>query len=96
MTEETTRLRLRPLSGEDYPALAVLMDQVYHDIGGAWSEETVAALIRLFPEGQLVIEDNGQLVATALTIKVSYDRFSNPHRYEDLITDDKVLSLIHI
>ncbi len=92
MAEETTRLRLRTLTEEDYPALALLMDQVYHDIGGAWPEETIKTLIRIFPEGQLVIEDNGELVATALTIKVKYDRFSNPHRYEDLITDDKVQS----
>ena len=92
MAEESTRLRLRQLTLEDYPALARLMDQVYHDIGGAWPEETIATLIRLFPEGQLVIEDNGTLIATALTVKVSYDRFSNPHRYEDLITDDKVRS----
>ena len=88
MAEESTRLRLRQLTLEDYPALARLMDQVYHDIGGAWPEETIATLIRLFPEGQLAIEDNGNLVATALTVKVSYDRFSNPHRYEDLITEE--------
>ena len=92
MAEETTRLRLRMLTEDDYPALAVLMDQIYHDIGGAWPEDTIRTLIKLFPEGQLVIEDNGDLVATALTIKVNYDRFSNPHRYEDLITDDKVRS----
>jgi len=92
MAEETTRLRLRTLTEEDYPALARLMNQVYHDIGGAWPEDTIKTLIRIFQDGQLVIEDNGELVATALTIKVKYDRFSNPHRYEDLITDDKVRS----
>lgn len=92
MAEESTRLRLRQLTTEDYPALARLMDQVYHDIGGAWPEDTIKALIRVFPEGQLVIDDNGELVAAALTIKVDYDRFSNPHRYEDLITDDKIRS----
>ena len=79
MAEETTRLRLRTLTEDDYPALALLMNQVYHDIGGAWPEETIKTLIRIFPDGQLVIEDNGELVATALTIKVKYDRFSNPH-----------------
>ena len=36
MAEESTRLRLRQLTLEDYPALARLMDQVYHDIGGAY------------------------------------------------------------
>lgn len=90
MVEEQTRLRLRQLSAEDYEPFASLMDLVYPDIGGAWPRKLVLELIRLFPEGQMVIEDNGELVAVALTIKVNYDRFSNPHRYTDLITDKEV------
>lgn len=92
MQEESTKLRLRPITLADYPPLAELMNQVYVDIGGAWSENTIKKLIKLFPDGQLCIVDNDRLVAAALTVKVSYDRFSNPHRYEDLISDeDKVL-----
>jgi predicted amidohydrolase/GNAT superfamily N-acetyltransferase len=68
------------------------MNVVYADIGGAWPEKTIRELMQLFPEGQLCIEDNGELVAGALAIKVSYDRFSNPHKYEDLITDYQVHS----
>lgn len=92
MTEESTKLRLRPLTAGDYDELAGVMDLVYADLGGAWPKDTVLELIRLFPEGQLCIEDNGELVAAALTIKVSYDRFSNPHKYEDLITENQVHS----
>ncbi|PKM22135.1 MAG: hydrolase, partial [Gammaproteobacteria bacterium HGW-Gammaproteobacteria-14] len=92
MAEESTKLRLRPLTQEDYPQLARLMNMVYPDIGGAWPQETLEALITLFPDGQLCIEDHDELVAVALTIKVSYDRFSNPHRYEDLINEKQVHS----
>jgi predicted amidohydrolase/ribosomal protein S18 acetylase RimI-like enzyme len=92
MAEETTKLRLRTLTSDDYPQLAHLMNLVYPDIGGAWPKDTLEALIRMFPDGQLCIEDHDELVAVALTIKVSYDRFSNPHRYEDLITDNQVRS----
>ena len=92
MTEESTKLRLRTLTEADYPHLAEVMELVYPDLGGAWPKDTVLTLIRLFPEGQLCIEDHGQLVAAALTLKVSYDRFSNPHRYEDLITEYQVQS----
>ncbi|MDF1780569.1 MAG: bifunctional GNAT family N-acetyltransferase/carbon-nitrogen hydrolase family protein [Alcanivoracaceae bacterium] len=92
MNEESTKLRLRTLTAEDYPHLAEVMELVYPDLGGAWPKDTVLALIELFPEGQLCIEDHGQLVAAALTIKVNYARFSNPHRYEDLITNDQVQS----
>ena len=92
MTEESTKLRLRTLTEADYPHLAAVMEMVYPDLGGAWPKETVLDLIRLFPEGQLCIEDHGELVAAALTIRVSYARFSNPHRYEDLITEQQVQS----
>src|SRR5699024_1953651 len=92
MAEESTKLRLRNITLEDYPPLAELMNQVYVDIGGAWSKATVQKLVEVFPEGQLCIVDNDRLVAAALTVKVNYDRYSNPHRYEDLISDeDKVL-----
>lgn len=92
MVEESTKLRLRTLEPGDYPAFAALMNLVYADIGGAWPEDTVKKLIELFPEGQLCIVDNDELVAAALTIRVKYHRFSNPHRYEDLITNDQVHS----
>ena len=90
MTEETTKLRLRTLTTDDYPQLAHLMNLVYPDIGGAWPQKTLAALTGKFEEGQLCIEDHDELVAVALTIKVSYERFSNPHRYEDLITENQI------
>lgn len=90
MSEESTLLQLRRLEMADYPALANIMNQVYPNIGGAWPEKIIAKLVELYPEGQLVIVDNDIPVAAALTIKVSYNRFSNPHRYQDLITDNTV------
>lgn len=92
MLEESTHLKLREISSEDYQELASLMNKVYPDLGGAWPESIIQQLMHLFPEGQLCIEDNGVLVAAALAIKVSYDRFSNPHKYEELITDYRVHS----
>lgn len=92
MLEENTHLKLREISLEDYQELASLMNKVYPDLGGAWPESIIEQLMQLFPEGQLCIEDNGVLVAAALAIKVSYDRFSNPHKYEELITDYRVHS----
>lgn len=92
MLEESTHLKLREITPDDYQELASLMNKVYPDLGGAWPESIILQLMRLFPEGQLCIEDNGVLVAAALAIKVSYNRFSNPHKYEELITDYRVHS----
>jgi len=61
------------------------MDQVYDDIGGAWPEHTIFKLIDDFPEGQICVFDGDELAGVALSVQVRYDRFSNPHSYEDLI-----------
>ena len=78
-------LKLRNLESDDYPQVAQLMEEVYADIGGAWSQASLLALIKDFPEGQIAIEDNGNIIAVALTVKCSYDRFSKSHTYDDLI-----------
>lgn len=78
-------LKLRHLEAEDYPQLAELMDTVYPDIGGAWPESSIRKLLEEFPEGQIAIEDNDELIAAALTVRCDYDRFSRQHTYEDLI-----------
>jgi predicted amidohydrolase/GNAT superfamily N-acetyltransferase len=78
-------LTLRNITEEDYPQLKALMDRVYPDLGGAWSRRTVARLIADFPEGQICIIDKDQMVGVALTLRVRYSRFSNPHTYDDLI-----------
>jgi predicted amidohydrolase len=79
-------LKLRNLESSDYGQVAVLMEDVYPDIGGAWSQDALLALIREFPEGQIAIEDNGSIIAVALTVRCSYDRFSRSHTYDDLIS----------
>ncbi|ANF57086.1 bifunctional GNAT family N-acetyltransferase/carbon-nitrogen hydrolase family protein [Halotalea alkalilenta] len=85
MSKEALHLNIRNLESGDYPQLKALMDAVYEDIGGAWSKLTIDRLIGEFPDGQLAIEDDGRLVGMALTVRVDYDVFSNPHKYDDLI-----------
>jgi predicted amidohydrolase/GNAT superfamily N-acetyltransferase len=78
-------LKLRNLEESDYTQVANLMEEVYADIGGAWSRQSLLSLIKDFPEGQIAIEDSGKIIAVALTVKCSYDRFSRRHTYDDLI-----------
>ncbi|OEY67598.1 bifunctional GNAT family N-acetyltransferase/carbon-nitrogen hydrolase family protein [Marinobacter sp. X15-166B] len=85
MAHEELHLNLRNLSLEDYSQLKHLMNRVYDDIGGSWPKTTIDALVEQFPDGQICIEESGELVAVALTVCVKYDRFSNPHTYDDLI-----------
>ena len=85
MENQELHLTLRNISREDYPQLKALMDRVYPDLGGAWSQNTLDHLIQDFPQGQICIIDKDQMVGVALTLRVRYSRFSNPHTYDDLI-----------
>ena len=77
-------LTIRNLTNDDYDEIKVLMDKVYHDLGGSWPEHTIHKLIKDFPEGQICLEDYGKIVGLALSVQVRYQSFSNTHTYDDL------------
>ncbi|MGR9051728.1 MAG: GNAT family N-acetyltransferase [Gammaproteobacteria bacterium] len=81
------KLLLRHLTLEDYDNIAVLMEQVYDNLGGAWRKDQYDSQLSRFPEGQIVIEDNGQIIAAALSMIVDYSRFGDNHTYSQITSD---------
>ncbi|MGY6275435.1 GNAT family N-acetyltransferase [Methylomonas sp. MgM2] len=75
------KLLLRHLTLADYPQIADLMDKVYDNLGGAWKKDQYISQVSRFPEGQIGIEDNGVLVAAALSMIVDYNQFGDNHTY---------------
>ncbi|MBS3785861.1 MAG: GNAT family N-acetyltransferase, partial [Gammaproteobacteria bacterium] len=86
-TGEEHRLRLRHLKLSDYADVKKIMDAVYPDLGGAWTRKQFSAQINRFAEGQICIEDNGQVVAGAISMIVDYDRFGDRHKYNDITSN---------
>jgi len=84
---EEHHLRLRNLRLGDFEDVAAIMNRVYADIGGAWSRKQFSAQINRFPEGQICIEDNGRVVAAAISMIVNYDRFGDRHTYQDITSN---------
>ncbi len=78
------RLILRNTQLTDYDDIKAIMDAVYPDMGGAWSREQFAAQIARFADGQICIEDNGKVVAAAISLIVDYDRFGDQHTYQEI------------
>ena len=90
-TEEPEfKLKLRGLTREDYPHIKRIMDRVYSGMGGAWKLSEYDALIDHFPEGQICIEDKGNVVAAALAIIVNAEEFESRHTYDDVTDDGKM------
>ena len=88
--EPEFKLKLRGLTREDYPHIKRIMDRVYAGMGGAWKLDEYDALIDNFPEGQICIEDKGNVVAAALAIIVNAEEFESRHTYDDLVDGGKM------
>jgi len=79
---------VRPATANDVEAIAELDRIVYPGLPAVWRPEQVASHLRAFPEGQLVVERDGAVVASASSLIVSLGR--DPHRDHTWkgITDD--------
>jgi len=81
---DETRLKLRHLRPADFRDIKELMDSVYRDMGGSWSQRQFRAQLKRFEEGQICIEDNGRVVAAALSLIVDYKKFGDNHNYDTI------------
>lgn len=77
-------LNLRNLRPDDYGEIKEIMDQVYPDMGGGWPEKKYLSMLKVFPEGQICIEDNGVAIAAAFAVVVDYDKFGDEHTYDEI------------
>ncbi|MBE0654823.1 MAG: carbon-nitrogen hydrolase, partial [Bacteroidales bacterium] len=76
---------LRNLRIHDYIELKSSMIKAYPNWEGAyWKEHHIASLLDRFPEGQICVTVNDRVVASALTIIVSYDLYGDNHTYADI------------
>jgi predicted amidohydrolase/GNAT superfamily N-acetyltransferase len=84
------RLTLRNLRLSDYEDIRHTMDLVYPTRQGAWTREQswtreqFTSQLARFPEGQICIEDNGRVVAAAMSLIVDYARYGDRHTYDQI------------
>ncbi len=75
-------VELRTIKKEDYVDLKSAMISAYEEMGESyWGPKAIDKLIEIFPEGQLCVEVNGKVVATALSIIVDYEKLGETHNY---------------
>lgn len=78
-------VKVRNLQMEDYDELKSCMINAYARMPGAyWKEHHIRQLLDIFPEGQLVVTFNDQVVGGALSLVVDYDRFGDDHTYSEI------------
>ncbi|MEQ9167661.1 MAG: GNAT family N-acetyltransferase, partial [Fulvivirga sp.] len=78
-------LNIRNLSIDDYETMIEVMDRSYPSMNETWDKRHIQKLLSIFPEGQICVEDNGVLVAFALSIVIDYSMFGDNHTYAEII-----------
>ncbi len=82
---EIEHVIVRNLALDDYIQLRESMITAYPDFPGAyWTEDQIGSLIEKFPQGQLVIEADDQLVGCALSLIVDRHAFGDDHTYREI------------
>ncbi|MGY5352044.1 carbon-nitrogen hydrolase family protein [Wenyingzhuangia sp. IMCC45533] len=82
---EIDNIELQYLNIRDYQELKRAMIDVYDQMPNSyWSESQIKKLIKIFPEGQIVIKVNGQLAGCALSIVVDSSEVENQHTYKQI------------
>lgn len=83
------KLQLRNLKISDFEDVRKIMDKIYSKAGMGYTLDEWKLQINKFPEGQIGIEDNGTIVAAAMSIVVDYAKFGDNHTYNQITGNGK-------
>ncbi|WP_130734737.1 carbon-nitrogen hydrolase family protein [Flavobacterium sp. J27] len=85
MPSKISKVELRNLQIKDYKELKKSMIEAYPEmVDSYWNENHIKKLLKIFPEGQLVIVADDIVVGSALSILVSEDFAFNTKTYKDI------------
>ena len=76
LSEFETHVRVRPMRIEDYPRIVELAEACFPGMK-PWLEEQIESQLALFPEGQLVVEYDDQIVASSSSLIVDHDDYDD-------------------
>lgn len=79
-------IAVRQLRRDDFPAIHRISTQIYPD-SPAWSDAQLESHLAVFPEGQLVAEEDGEVVGMAASLIVLWDEYSFDTAWREFTAD---------
>lgn len=88
MEQDIQNVELKLLTIKDYSELKSVMISSYITMPESfWEEKQIKTLLRIFPEGQVIILVNGKIAGCALSIIIDYKKFEGIHTYRQITGD---------
>ena len=72
------KILVRPLRIDDYAQLVELERRCFPEMK-PWNKEHIESQLRLFPEGQMVVEYDGRIVASSSSLIIDFDEYEEGH-----------------
>ncbi|MFG0273708.1 MAG: GNAT family N-acetyltransferase [Phycisphaerales bacterium] len=79
--EFETHLVVRPLTIDDFDRLIELQKRCFPGMG-TWSRDQIESQLSTFPEGQVCIEYDGEIVASSSSLIVDFDEYEEWHNWK--------------
>ena len=76
-------LKQRLITIDDYDRLVALQQKCFPGMV-PWSREQIESQLKIFPEGQLCVEYDGELVASASSLIVDFDHYEDWHNWREI------------
>jgi len=83
LSEFSSRILVRPLAATDFDQIVALQKLCFPKLK-PWTAEQYAALLERFPEGQLCVEFDGEVIASSSALIVDYDLYSDWHDWKTI------------
>jgi len=78
-----SKVVVRQLRVEDYEELVEMQAACFPGMP-KWTRQHIESQIHIFPEGQLCVEYDGDLVASSSSLVVDFDRYSEWHNWKEI------------
>lgn len=82
-------LVVRPLRIEDWEALVVIQNKCFPGLE-CWTREQIESQLKLFPEGQIVVESDGKVVASSNSLLLNYDDDMEWHNWKKISDSGRI------
>lgn len=80
------KIKIRPLTIKDFDALVALQRLCFPGMK-PWQQAHIKSHIEVFPAGQIVVEYQGQIVASASSLIVDFDEYDDGHSWDEIAGD---------
>ena len=83
LKEFERKVHVRPMKIEDFDDLVAMQQKCFPQMG-AWSRAQIESQLERFPEGQLIVEYEGRLVASSSSLIVDFSQYSEWHNWKKI------------